>query len=147
MSRAQSFIAHGVATCLLLASIAQPAVAGGLIATERVAATLPDSRSAVTIAQDAAAAQRAALSAALVRGGVAQRQADARLAALTDVEVAELTDRYASAPAGGMWFAPFLLVAMVIGALIRKGESERAGGQADIDTDLFGRPRNIAAAP
>lgn len=147
MRRPQTFIAYGVAACLVLASTAQPAVAGGLIATERVAAAPPDLRSAVTMAQDAAGAQRAALGAALVRGGVAQQHADARLAALTDAEVAELTRRYNSAPAGGLWFAPFLVVAMVIGALIRKGENERAGGQADVDTDLFGRPRSIAAAP
>lgn len=143
--RHPSIIAFGVAACLALSSVAQPALAGGLISTERVAAAPVEPRSAQAVAQDAAAAHRLVLVTALVNAGVDPTHAQARLAALTDAEVAELSTRYAQAPAGGLWFAPFLLVAIVIGALI--GRNERPRGQAEGDTDLFGRPRNIAAAP
>lgn len=140
-----SLTAHVVAFCIACSALAQPAAAAGLIPTERFAAEAVEPRPATVIAADAAQAQRAALALALARAGVDPQHAQARLAALTDAEIAELTHRYASAPAGGLWFAPFLIVAVVIGALI--GRNERAAVQAEPETDLFGRPRTLATAP
>lgn len=145
MKRPHTLMAYLLAVGIACSGLVQPATAGGLIATERVAAPSADARSAAVVAADAAQTQRAALALALVRGGVDPQQAQARLAALTDAEVAALTAQYGQAPAGGLWFAPFLIVAVVIGALI--GQNERAGKSAESDTDLFGRPRTIATAP
>lgn len=140
MRRRSSSIALGIALCLALTGTFQPALAGGLISTEQVVAQ--PAASATDAARSGAAAQRQALVEALVAAGVDRAHAQGRLAALTDVEVATLTTRYETAPAGGLWFAPFLLVAMVIGALI--GSREQSAGTS---TDLFGRPRSVAAAP
>ncbi|MBL8304219.1 MAG: PA2779 family protein, partial [Ideonella sp.] len=127
------------ALCLALTGAAQPALAGGLISTEQVAVrTAAGGDTAAT----GIAAQRRVLVDGMVAAGVDRRHAQDRLDALTDAEVADLTSRYDSAPAGGLWFAPFLLVAVVIGALI--GSRERSAGAP---TDLFGRPRTVAATP
>lgn len=139
MQPRQSLIALGMALCLAITGAAQPALAGGLIPTEQVAARTAISGDAATTG---IAAQRRALVDGMVAAGVDRRHAQERLDALTDAEVANLASRYDTAPAGGLWFAPFLLVAVVIGALI--GSREHSAGAP---TDLFGRPRNVAAAP
>ena len=90
-----------------------------------------------------AAAHRAALRQALEAAGVDATQAQERVAALTDAEIAELSVRFDEAPKGGLWFTPFLVAAIVIGALIG-ARSRGADSQA---TDLFGRPRHTAAVP
>lgn len=140
MQRRHSPIALGMALCLTLTGAFQPALAGGLIPTEQVAAVRPATPGEVVSAT--VAAQRRALVDGLVAAGVERGHAQERLDALTDAEVANLTSRYATAPAGGLWFGPFLLVAVVIGALI--GTRERSAGAP---TDLFGRPRTVASMP
>ena len=142
MRRRPSSIAYGMALCLALTGAFQPALAGGLITTEQVVTRPAPAGAGAAVAGSAAAAQRQALVDALVAAGVERGHAQSRMDALTDAEVANLSSRYAAAPAGGLWFAPFLLVAMVIGALI--GTREQSAGAP---TDLFGRPRNVAAVP
>lgn len=139
MQRRLSPIALGMALCLAITGASQPVLAGGLIPTEQVVVRPATGGDPATMG---IAAQRRALVDGMVAAGVERRHAQDRLDALTDAEVANLTSRYASAPAGGLWFAPFLLVAVVIGALI--GSREQSAGAP---TDLFGRPRNVAATP
>jgi hypothetical protein len=138
-------IAFTVAVSIAWGCGIAPAVAGGtgalpapgesgLITTERVAAAAPV----------AGASDRAALVSALARAGVDDAQARERVAALTDAEIAELARALHSAPAGGVWFVPFLVVAAVIGALIGTREGGEPGAKPT--TNLFGQPR-IAAAP
>ena len=91
-----------------------------------------------------AQAQRSTLETALVAAGVNASQARARLAGLTDAEVAELSFRLDSAPAGGVWFMPFLVVAAIIGMLIATRSDEPSQTPT---TDLFGRPGKLATAP
>ena len=135
-------IVSSVALCVALTGGLNPALAGGLIATERVveqsAASL-GARAGITSAS--AESERASLATALVSAGVERAQAESRLAALTETEIGQLRQNIDSAPAGGLWFVPFLLVAVVIGALI--GTREPSGKAT---TDLFGHPR-IATAP
>lgn len=131
-----------VALCLLAGSSIQPAVAGGLISTERVA----DSAVVEGASRPESVAQlRAALLQSLVQAGVEPLQAQQRLSSLTDAEVLNLARHLDEAPAGGMWFAPFLVVALVIGALI--GSRSSAKETPPATTDLFGRPRSVASAP
>lgn len=149
MHRRSSTIVHALALSVALSGALSPAQAGGLISTERAAAqeaaAAPDaSIGSAAVAPALAAAQRSRLQATLVEGGVDAGQAALRLAALSDAEVAELTHRIDNAPAGGLWFMPFLVVAAVIGVLISTRE---AGPSGPATTDLFGRPRSIATAP
>ncbi len=118
----------------------QPAHASGLISTERAVAAGTSSEPGVAAL---AASQRGALLQALEAAGVDSSHAQARVAALTDAEIAALSVRFEEEPKGGLWFTPFLVVAIVIGALIG-ARSRGADSQA---TDLFGRQRNAAAVP
>lgn len=118
----------------------QPAQAAGLISTERVVAVSPATEPDTTVR---GAEQRAALLQALASAGVEPVHAQERVAALTDAEIAALSSRFDEAPKGGLWFTPFLVVAIVIGALIG-ARSRGADSQA---TDLFGRQRSAAATP
>lgn len=141
MRRRHPLVASCVAISLTLTGTLSPALAGGLIPTEQVV-----TQSAPTPARlptSAVAAERAELMTALVAGGVEPGQARARVAALTDAEIDQLARNLDSAPAGGLWFIPFLMVAAMIGALIGIREPG-AGGAA---TDLFGRPRSVAVTP
>ncbi|MFG5408242.1 hypothetical protein ABXN37_09125 [Piscinibacter sakaiensis] len=61
--------------------------------------------------------------------------------ALTDAEVARLVRELATAPAGGLWFVPFLVVAAVVGALIGSRASN-----AKASSDLFGRSGALSPA-
>ena len=135
-------IAACVALCLALTGGLNPAFAGGLVSTERVvdavAAPAPTRTAGPALSPEA---ERMLLTSALVAAGVERAQAETRLAALTDAEVGQLRQNIDTAPAGGLWFVPFLLVAAVIGALI--GSRESSGKTT---TDLFGHPR-VATAP
>lgn len=129
----------GLAACLAITGAVQPAFAAGLVPTERVA----ESAQTTPLSAQAAAAQRVGLLEGMVAAGVDRRHAQARLDALTDADIGRLSQQIDTAPAGGMWFAPFLLVAVVIGALI----GSRSASANNASTDLFGRPRNVASAP
>ena len=128
-----------VALCLALTTGLKPAWAGGLISTERLVQQAASEPATATIGS---AAQRSVLAATLVSAGVDREQAQTRLAALTDAEITELQQNIDRAPAGGLWFVPFLLVAAVIGALI----GTREGSGVKPATNLFGQPV-IATAP
>lgn len=139
MQRRRSPIALGMALCLAITGACPPALAAGLIPTEQVVVR---EVAAGDVVSASVAAQRRMLVDGMVAAGVERAHAQQRLDALTDAEVTRLSSRLETAPAGGLWFAPFLVVAMVIGALI--GSRERSAGAP---TDLFGRPQNVAAVP
>lgn len=139
MRRRQSTLTLGLAVCIAISGAVQPVSAAGLVPTERVAAPA----SAAPLSALAASAQRLALLEGMVAAGVDRVHAEARLNALTDTEIGRLSQQIDTAPAGGLWFAPFLLVAVVIGALI----GSRSPNASASSTDLFGRPRSVAAAP
>lgn len=135
----QSPLTLGLAVCIAISGTVQPAFAAGLVPTERIAPTAQ----ATPLSAQAVSAQRLGLLEGMVAAGVERGQAQARLDALTDTDIGRLSQQIDAAPAGGMWFAPFLLVAVVIGALI----GSRSPNASTSSTDLFGRPRNVAAAP
>ena len=141
MSRPRRIIASSIALCLVCSSGFNPALAGGLISTERVAEQATD-QPASTAAVRVPAAEREALASALTRAGADASQLHSRLDSLTDAEVAQLRQTLDTAPAGGLWFVPFLVVAAVIGVLI--GSREPSAGKPS--TNLFGYPQ-IATAP
>lgn len=144
MRRCQTPVAVLLSMSLLLGAAFQPAQAAGLIGTERVVQPAPVAAAALTVpAFDPNAPPRAVLLQAMLQAGVEPAQAQARVAALTDAEVAALSTHFDQAPAGGLWFAPFLVVAIVIGALI----GVRSQGADASATDFFGRPRKVAATP
>ncbi len=139
MNRRHSLLASWIALSMAFTGALNPAFAGGLVSTERV---VERSSTSTPAADQASAAQRAALLTTLVAAGVEPAHAATRLAALTDAEIGELERNIASAPAGGLWFVPFLVVAAVIGALI---SSRSSSGKTT--TDLFGNPRVATTAP
>jgi hypothetical protein len=142
MCRRQAFVVLAMSVSLMLGAGSQPAFATGMISTERAIQPAPPA-ALPAATTDVVAVQRAALTLALVQAGVEPGHAQGRLAALTDAEITALSARFDHAPAGGFWFAPFLVVAMVIGALI----GARSHSADASDTDLFGRPRKLATAP
>lgn len=144
MLRHQTIVANTLALCLTLSAGFNPAFGSGLIPTERLVAPV-SSTSEAAESQGSIQDRRARLQSALVAAGVDASHAQTRLADLTDAEVADLSQRIDSAPAGGVWFLPFLLVAAVIGVLI--GTRSPQGRSDAPSTDLFGRPRNLATAP
>lgn len=137
MRRRHPIVVSVIALCLALSGHLNPAIAGGLIPTERLLAP-----SANSTAQEQRMQLQSALTAAGVDGGLARQ----RLDMLSDAEVARLAVDLHTAPAGGVWFMPFLLVAAVIGVLISTGRNAE-GPRILPATDLFGRPMNIAGAP
>jgi hypothetical protein len=146
MRHSHSITTTLVALCLLASSVAQPALAGGLISTER--ALEPGPTVAVAALQPPrlqVEELRTTLVAALVHAGVDARHAQQRADSLTNAEVLDIAQRLNDAPAGGLWFAPFLVVAMVIGALI--GTRSHLKEAPSTSTDLFGRPQSVAAVP
>lgn len=144
MRRRHSIVVTFIAICLALSSSFSPALAGGLISTERLVAST-DATQAASKTAESTQLQRFELQSAMVSAGVDQAHAQARINALTDAEIAQLTQDISNAPAGGLWFVPFLVVAAVIGILIGT-RSEAASGNLPT-TDLFGRPRNMAFSP
>lgn len=94
-------------------------------------------------------AQRSALVHALVATGLSESSARARVQLLSHDEVAGLAGRLNDAPAGGAWFAPFLVVAALIALLISTrdapADASTSAQDAPAGSDLFGRPR--AAGP
>ena len=145
MRRHQPIVTAVLAICLMLSASFNPAFGSGLISTERLVSASPSAASDGSVQASTVQEQRDALQATLVAAGVDPSHAGARLAALTDVEVAALSRQFDSAPAGGLWFMPFLVVAAVIGLLI--GTRSAQASEATPSTDLFGRPRNLATAP
>ncbi len=148
MIRRQPIVATVVAICLSLSASFNPAFANGLIPTERIVTTEAASNLKSITGQPGATdsqLERASVAAILVNAGVDPTQAQARVDALTDAEIAQLSQNIANAPAGGLWFMPFLLVAAVIGLLI--GTRETSAGSNPTNTNLFGHPRTIANSP
>ncbi len=146
MRRRHPIIVSLVAVSLALSAGFNPALANGLIPTERLAGQrTAEAVAATASASDTAQTQRASIEATLIEAGVDATQARARVDALTDAEVLDLSQRIATAPAGGAWFLPFLLVAAVIGVLI--GTRESQAGTRPATTNLFGHPRTIANVP
>lgn len=143
MRRRHSLVVCLVAGSLALSAAVHPAFANGLIPTERLAAPAPTAQADASAAADRSGSQRAGVEAALIQAGVEAAHARARVAALTDAEIASLDQRIATLPAGGVWFMPFLLVAAVIGVLIGTRDST-AGPRPATSTDLFGHPRAVA---
>lgn len=98
---AQRLVATLVAFCISWAGLVQTAHAGGLISAEQVAASVGQRTAADHRAHVLAALERADVSAALAERGVNLDQARARVAALTDAEVARVAAEIDRAPAGG----------------------------------------------
>ncbi len=132
-----------VALCLALSAGLNPAFANGLIPTEKLAGPMTAVTAQPLPPADSAQTQRSSIESSLIMAGVDATHARARVQALTDAEVNELSQRIATAPAGGVWFLPFLLVAAVIGVLI--GTRESQAGTGATTTNLFGR--TIANVP
>ena len=145
MRRRHPLVVSVIAGCLVWSAGFNPAFGNGLIPTERIAAPMPMTDQQAHEPGDLAQSRRISIEASLVDAGVDPLHARTRVAALTDAEIRELTQRIATAPAGGVWFLPFLLVAAVIGVLI--GTRESQAGTRPPTTNLFGHPRTIANAP
>ncbi len=145
MRRHKSIVTAVLAICLTLSASFNPAFGSGLISTERLVAKAPAAAQDGGVKQITVQAQRRSLQASLVAAGVDPSHAEARMAALTDAEVARLSQQFDTAPAGGLWFVPFLVVAAVIGLLI--GTRSAQASESAPSTDLFGRARNLATAP
>jgi len=100
MTRTTRWIASLLATCMTFTGFAQGAMAAGLVSTEQVAAT-EGVRSATAQREHLnATLSRADVAAALAERGVSVDQARARVAALTDDEVATVANTLDTAPAG-----------------------------------------------
>jgi hypothetical protein len=99
-----------VSLCLVTIGLQSPAAAGVIGTAEAIAAAgSPDARAMV----DATLA-RAEVQAGLASLGVDPAQVEARLAALTDAEVAALAERLGDAPAGGDLLAVIGIVFVVL---------------------------------
>lgn len=145
MRRRHPTVVSVIAGCLLISSSFNPAFASGLISTERLVGSLPVAEHKLSEPGDLAQVRRASVEATLVGAGVDPVHARARVEALTDAEIGELSQRITTAPAGGFWFMPFLIVAAVIGVLI--GTREAQAGTRPATTNLFGHPRTLANSP
>lgn len=114
MTRPKRFIATLVASCISFAGFVQTAHAGDLISAEQVAASQGLRTAADHRAHVLAALERADVSAALVERGVNLDQARARVAALTDAEVARVAAEIDQAPAGGSELVGTLALVFVL---------------------------------
>ncbi|WP_418319126.1 DUF6627 family protein [Piscinibacter sakaiensis] len=141
MRRRHSLVVTALAISLSLNGALNPAFAGGLIQTERV------HQAAAPAIAPSPQSQRQQLLAGLVAAGVDAGHAKQRLDVLSDAEIANLSEGLHTAPAGGAWFMPFLVVAAMIGVLISTSRQAAEPGKTLPATDLFGRPRNIAVSP
>ncbi len=99
MKKTQRILATLVASSISFAGLVH-AAPGGLISTEQVAASQGLRTAADQRAHVLATLERADVSAALVERGVHLDQARARVAALTDAEVAHVAAELDRAPAG-----------------------------------------------
>ncbi|MEO8280147.1 MAG: PA2779 family protein [Ideonella sp.] len=145
MRRRHPIVVSVIAGCLWISASFNPAFANGLISTERLVGSLPAGEQQPSQPDNLAHLRRASVEATLVDAGVDPVHAHARVEALTDAEIGELSQRITTAPAGGFWFMPFLIVAAVIGVLI--GTREAQAGTRPATTNLFGHPRTIANSP
>lgn len=92
-----------------------PAAVAGMVSTEAVAGAVA-ADSAAGLADDSPIG-RAAISAGLVEMGLSPAEAEARVRALSDAELLELSGRLADVPAGGEmnWYLlPEILISLVL---------------------------------
>jgi len=112
MPRADRILARVLVVCLCFAGLPMPAAQAELVATDRVEAAgkgQPAARAFLGSLLD-----RADVRAALESNGVSAEDAKARVAALSDDEVAGLTARFQSLPAGGSGFEAVLWVGLIV---------------------------------
>ena len=100
MKLTSRWIASLLAVCLTFTGFAQSAMAAGLVSTEQVAATEGVKSATAQREYVNATLARADVAAALAERGVSIDQARARVAALTDDEVATVAHTIDTAPAG-----------------------------------------------
>lgn len=100
MKQTSRWIASLLAVCLTFTGFAQSAMAAGLVSTEQVAATEGVKSATAQREHVNATLARADVAAALAERGVSVDQARARVAALTDDEVATVAQTIDTAPAG-----------------------------------------------
>jgi hypothetical protein len=110
--------AHGWGMVVMTVLVA---LAAGVLASAASAATMPSQTTlgeAATTAQADAAAERAAVQAALVKVGLTQEQAAERVQLLTDAEVHALAARADSIRAGGAGTRSFSLEEVLLIAIL-----------------------------
>lgn len=100
MKRTTRWIASLLVACLSFAGTAQSVSAAGLVSTEQVAASEGVKSATAQREHVNATLARADVAAALAERGVSVDQARARVAALTDDEVATVSQTIDTAPAG-----------------------------------------------
>lgn len=100
MKRTNRWIASLLAACLTFTGFAQSAMAAGLVSTEQVAASEGVKSATAQREHVNAMLARADVAAALAERGVSVDQARARVASLTDDEVATVSNTIDTAPAG-----------------------------------------------
>jgi hypothetical protein len=100
MKRTNRWIASLLVACLTFTGFAQGAMAAGLVSTEQVAASEGVKSATAQREHVNATLARADVAAALAERGVSVDQARARVAALTDDEVATVSNTIDTAPAG-----------------------------------------------
>jgi hypothetical protein len=100
MKLTSRWIASLLAACLTFTGFAQSAMAAGLVSTEQVAATEGVKSATAQREYVNTTLARADVAAALAERGVSVDQARARVAALTDDEVATVANTLDTAPAG-----------------------------------------------
>ena len=100
MKRTTRWIASLLAACLTFTGFAQSAMAVGLVSTEQVAASEGVKSATAQREHVNATLARADVVAALAERGVSVDQARERVAALTDDEVATVSNTIDTAPAG-----------------------------------------------
>jgi len=114
MTRTRRWLTPIVAVCLSFAGFMQSAQAGGLINTEQVAASEGVHSATAARAHVNDTLARADVTAGLAQRGVSVEQARARVAALTDDEVAVVSNAIDTAPAGASDVLGVLLTIFVV---------------------------------
>jgi hypothetical protein len=110
MTRSHRIVAHLLVACMCLAGAPIPAAQAELIATDRIENSPPSSaRERLNSLLDRADVRRA-----LESHGVNAADAKARVAALSDDEIAQLAAKFDSLPAGGDGFGSVLGVALIV---------------------------------
>jgi hypothetical protein len=97
----------GLSIALLVFSLGAPAQAG-MVTTHEM------QKAAVMVDLSSTAEKRDWIEEQLVLGGVAQPEAGARVAAMTDAEVTDIYQRIDDAAAGGNWVLVAIIVVLVL---------------------------------
>ena len=97
----------GLSIALLVFSLGAPAQAG-MVTTHEM------QKAAVMVDLSSTAEKRDWIEEQLVLGGVAQPEATARVAAMTDAEVTDIYQRIDEAAAGGNWVLVAIIVVLVL---------------------------------